>query len=166
MYVLAFGWCGQTCVNGKLSPSLRLQSISNLLVKHRLTILIQVWPQPKSTHERKLLKKNGIHHKSSKYIVSSFLVCVQPTPLPQKKKKNNNNDITFTSFSSQQIRERVNKFEKFIEENDAKRRRAIQKYQTELKLKNQKNGELDVLTIELEQLKARWALGWGKRMGG
>jgi len=49
----------------------------------------------------------------------------------------------------------VNKFEKFIEENDAKRRRAIQKYQTELKLKNQKNGELDVLTIELEQLKAR-----------
>lgn len=163
MYVLAFGWCGQTCVNGKLSPSLRLQSISNLLVKHRLTILIQVWPQPKSTHERKLLKKNGIHHKSSKYIVSSFLVCVQPTPLPQKKKKNNNNDITFTSFSSQQIRERVNKFEKFIEENDAKRRRAIQKYQTELKLKNQKNGELDVLTIELEQLKARWARGWGVR---
>lgn len=164
MYVLAFGWCGQTCVNGKLSPSLRLQSISNLLVKHRLTILIQVWPQPKSTHERKLLKKNGIHHKSSKYIVSSFLVCVQPTPV--LKKKNNNNDITFTSFSSQQIRERVNKFEKFIEENDAKRRRAIQKYQTELKLKNQKNGELDVLTIELEQLKARWVLGLGKRTGG
>lgn len=74
---------------------------------------------------------------------------------PYLKNNNNNNDITFTSFSSQQIRERVNKFEKFIEENDAKRRRAIQKYQTELKLKNQKNGELDVLTIELEQLKAR-----------
>lgn len=83
------------------------------------------------------------------------LCAFNPPPLPQKKK--NNNDITFiiTSFSSQQIRERVNKFEKFIEENDAKRRRAIQKYQTELKLKNQKNGELDVLTIELEQLKAR-----------
>ena len=93
-------------------------------------------------------------------------MCVQPTP-PTSKKKKNNNDITFiiTSFSSQQIRERVNKFEKFIEENDAKRRRAIQKYQTELKLKNQKNGELDVLTIELEQLKARWALGWEKRTG-
>lgn len=74
---------------------------------------------------------------------------------PYLKKKKINNDITFTSFSSQQIRERVNKFEKFIEENDAKRRRAIQKYQTELKLKNQKNGELDVLTIELEQLKSR-----------
>lgn len=27
MYVQAFGWCGQTCVNGKLSPSLRLQNI-------------------------------------------------------------------------------------------------------------------------------------------
>ena len=164
MHGLAFGWCGQTCVNGKLSPSLRLQNISNLLVKHRLTILIQVWPQPKSNNERKLLKKNGMHHKSSKYIVSSFLVCIQPTTISSKKKRDNN-DITFTTFSSQQIRERVNKFEKFIEENDAKRRRAIQKYQTELKLKNQKNGELDVLTIELEQLKARWALGLGKRTG-
>ena len=30
MYVQDFGWCGQTCVNGKLSPSLRLQNISNL----------------------------------------------------------------------------------------------------------------------------------------
>lgn len=56
--------------------SLRLQNISNLLVKHRLTILIQVWAQPQSNHERKLLKKNDMHHKSSKYIVSSFLVCV------------------------------------------------------------------------------------------
>lgn len=53
------------------------------------------------------------------------------------------------------IRERVGKFEKFIEENDAKRRRAIQKYQTESKLKNQKNRELDVLSLELDQLKAR-----------
>lgn len=54
-----------------------------------------------------------------------------------------------------QIRERVGKFEKFIEENDAKRRRAIQKYQTELKLKTQKNRELDILSTELEQLKTR-----------
>lgn len=95
------------------------------------------------------------------YITSQVNILYLPSlcafnPPPYLKKKNNNNDdITFTSFSSQQIRERVNKFEKFIEENDAKRRRAIQKYQTELKLKNQKNGELDVLTIELEQLKAR-----------
>lgn len=96
------------------------------------------------------------------YITSQVNILYLPSlcafnlpPYLKKKKNNNNNDITFTSFSSQQIRERVNKFEKFIEENDAKRRRAIQKYQTELKLKNQKNGELDVLTIELEQLKAR-----------
>ena len=73
--------------------------------------------------------------------------------------------ITFITFSFQQIRERVNKFEKFIEENDAKRRRAIQKYQTELKLKTQKNRELDVLTIELQQLKARWALAGGRGQG-
>ena len=165
MYVQAFGWCGQTHVNGKLSPSLRLQSISNLLVKHRLTILIQVWPQPKSNHERKLLKRILCITSQINILYLPSLCVFNPTPY-LKKKKVNNNDITFTSFSSQQIRERVNKFEKFIEENDAKRRRAIQKYQTELKLKNQKNGELDVLTIELEQLKARWALGWGKRTGG
>ena len=73
--------------------------------------------------------------------------------------------ITFITFSFQQIRERVNKFEKFIEENDAKRRRAIQKYQTELKLKTQKNRELDVLTIELQQLKARWALAGERGQG-
>ena len=84
-------------------------------------------------------------------ILYIFLPCVRSTPPPSKKKLMTSHLPPF----HQQIRERVNKFEKFIEENDAKRRRAIQKYQTELKLKNQKNGELDVLTIELEQLKAR-----------
>ena len=63
--------------------------------------------------------------------------------------------VLFVLSIQKQIRDRVGKFEKFIEENDAKRRRAIQKYQTELKLKNQKNRELDVLSTELEQLKAR-----------
>ena len=65
--------------------------------------------------------------------------------------------LTLNCFNPQ-IRERVGKFEKFIEENDAKRRRAIQKYQTELKLKTQKNRELDILSTELEQLKTRCAL--------
>jgi len=64
------------------------------------------------------------------------------------------NPISVNCFNPQ-IRERVGKFEKFIEENDAKRRRAIQKFQTELKLKKQKNRELDILSTELEQLKAR-----------
>ena len=54
-----------------------------------------------------------------------------------------------------QIRDRVGKFEKFIKENDAKRRRAIQKYQTELKLKDQKTRELDLLWQEMEQLKSK-----------
>ncbi|XP_031571543.1 coiled-coil domain-containing protein 42 homolog [Actinia tenebrosa] len=56
-----------------------------------------------------------------------------------------------------QIRERVGKFEKFIKENEAKRRRAIQKYQTELKLKEQKASEQDILSNELEILKAKKA---------
>lgn len=68
----------------------------------------------------------------------------------------NNEILLFAqTIFNQQIRGRVERFEKFIEENDAKRRRAIQKYQTELKLKNQKNRELDVLSTELGQLKAR-----------
>ncbi|XP_032234517.2 coiled-coil domain-containing protein 42 homolog [Nematostella vectensis] len=54
-----------------------------------------------------------------------------------------------------QIRDRVGKFEKFIKENEAKRRRAVQKYQTELKLKDQKSKEEEILAAELQQLKAR-----------
>ena len=42
------------------------------------------------------------------------------------------------------MKERVGKFDKFIKENEAKRRRAIQKYQTELRLKEQKTKEHEV----------------------
>ncbi|CAH1262249.1 CCDC42 [Branchiostoma lanceolatum] len=55
----------------------------------------------------------------------------------------------------QKIKDRVQKFEKFITENDAKRRRAIQKYQTELKLNEQKANEQQMLEEQLEQLKIR-----------
>lgn len=54
-----------------------------------------------------------------------------------------------------QMKDRVAKFEKFIKENEAKRRRAIQKYHTEVKLKEQKNREYDMLVEQLEELKAR-----------
>ena len=54
-----------------------------------------------------------------------------------------------------QIRDRVGKFEKFIQENDAKRRRAIQKYQTELKLKESKTTEANALSNELDALRSR-----------
>eukprot|EP00058_Branchiostoma_floridae_P025011 XP_002610501.1 hypothetical protein BRAFLDRAFT_117823 [Branchiostoma floridae] len=55
----------------------------------------------------------------------------------------------------QKIKDRVQKFEKFITENDAKRRRAIQKYQTELKLNEQKANEQQMLEEQLEELKIR-----------
>ncbi|XP_078001116.1 coiled-coil domain-containing protein 42 homolog [Glandiceps talaboti] len=55
----------------------------------------------------------------------------------------------------QRMNERVSKFEKFINENEAKRKRAIQKYQTELKLKDQKTIEYEILTKQLEELKER-----------
>ena len=53
------------------------------------------------------------------------------------------------------MRDRVSKFEKFIKENEAKRRRAIQKYQSEVKLKEQKSQEYELLLEQLELLKAR-----------
>ncbi|XP_076464396.1 coiled-coil domain-containing protein 42 homolog [Babylonia areolata] len=55
----------------------------------------------------------------------------------------------------QRMKDRVSKFEKFIQENEAKRRRAIQKYQQEVKLKDQKISEYDLLLEQLEELKAR-----------
>lgn len=54
-----------------------------------------------------------------------------------------------------QMKDRVKKFEKFIDETEAKRRRAIHKYQTELKLKEQKESELDQLVTQLDELKDR-----------
>lgn len=54
------------------------------------------------------------------------------------------------------MRDRVTKFEKFIKENEAKRRRAIQKYQSEVKLKEQKDQELELLLEQLNLLKAKW----------
>lgn len=56
------------------------------------------------------------------------------------------------------MRDRVQKFDKFIKENEGKRRRAIQKYQTEVKLKEQKNNEYLMVLEQLEELKARCVL--------
>ncbi|XP_046582306.1 cilia- and flagella-associated protein 73-like [Haliotis rubra] len=55
----------------------------------------------------------------------------------------------------QQMKDRVSKFEKFIQENEAKRRRALQKYQQEVRLRIQKTSEFDLLLQQLEDLKAR-----------
>ena len=54
-----------------------------------------------------------------------------------------------------QMKDLVMKFEKYIKENEAKRRRAIQKYQIEVKLKEQKSQEYDMLCANLDELKAR-----------
>lgn len=53
------------------------------------------------------------------------------------------------------MKDRVAKFEKFIQENEAKRRRAIQKYQTEVKLRGQKLTEYEMLCLQLADLKQR-----------
>lgn len=51
------------------------------------------------------------------------------------------------------MKDRVSKFENFLKENELKRRRAIQKYQMEVKLKEQKAQELEMLQEELAVLK-------------
>ena len=58
-------------------------------------------------------------------------------------------------FFISQMKDRVSKFENFLKENELKRRRAIQKYQTEVKLKEQKSTELEQLEEELEMLKTQ-----------
>lgn len=51
------------------------------------------------------------------------------------------------------MKDRVSKFENFLKENELKRRRAIQKYQTEVKLKEQKTKELEQVEDELDTVK-------------
>ncbi|XP_005105680.2 cilia- and flagella-associated protein 73 [Aplysia californica] len=58
----------------------------------------------------------------------------------------------------QQMKDRVSKFEKFIQENEAKRRRAIQKYQQEVKLREQKALEFSSLYDQLHHYKNRHRL--------
>ena len=53
------------------------------------------------------------------------------------------------------MKDRVTKFEKFIADNEAKRRRAIQKYQVEVRTREQKTRELEELSAELEFQKAK-----------
>lgn len=54
-----------------------------------------------------------------------------------------------------QMNNKVAKFDKFIKDNDAKRRRAIQKYQIEVLLKEQKQTEYEQLCEQLAALKKR-----------
>ena len=61
--------------------------------------------------------------------------------------------ITLFSWPHFQMKDRVAKFENFLKENELKRRRAIQKYQMEVKLKEQKSQELETLLDELAVLR-------------
>ena len=66
-----------------------------------------------------------------------------------------NNWRTCARFVLDKMKDRVTKFEKFIADNEAKRRRAIQKYQVEVRTREQKTRELEELSAELEFQKAK-----------
>ncbi|XP_026507301.1 uncharacterized protein CCDC197 [Terrapene carolina triunguis] len=55
----------------------------------------------------------------------------------------------------QDSRNQTLKFDKFLKESDVKRRRALQKYQAEVKMNEIKQREIDKLVAELEKLKVR-----------
>ncbi|XP_050809276.1 uncharacterized protein CCDC197 isoform X2 [Gopherus flavomarginatus] len=55
----------------------------------------------------------------------------------------------------QDSRNQALKFDKFLKESDVKRRRALQKYQAEVKMNEIKQREIDKLVAELEKLKVR-----------
>lgn len=54
-----------------------------------------------------------------------------------------------------QMKDEFANCEKYIKDYEAKRRRAIQKYQTELRLKEQKTIEYEMLLQQMEDLKCR-----------
>ena len=53
------------------------------------------------------------------------------------------------------MQEKVKKFRKFDQENEKKRARALAKYTEELRLVEQKTSELDLLTIQREELEEK-----------
>lgn len=53
------------------------------------------------------------------------------------------------------MKERVARFDKFIQENEAKRRRAMQKYHLESRLKEFKSKELEDVCTEYEDIKLK-----------
>ncbi|KAL7873009.1 hypothetical protein AOLI_G00120800 [Acnodon oligacanthus] len=55
----------------------------------------------------------------------------------------------------QETKERAEKFEKFVEENEVKRRRALKKYQVERKQNELKEKEKSELSVQLEHLQKR-----------
>ncbi|XP_049917801.1 coiled-coil domain-containing protein 42 homolog isoform X1 [Epinephelus moara] len=58
-------------------------------------------------------------------------------------------------MKEQQTKERAMKFEKFVAENEAKRRRALKKYEAARELNIAKQREIEDLTEQLKQLRAR-----------
>lgn len=48
------------------------------------------------------------------------------------------------------------KFEKFVADNELKRRRALSEYEAALELNISKQREIEDLTDQLKQLRARW----------
>lgn len=58
-------------------------------------------------------------------------------------------------LKQQETKDRAVKFEKFVEENEVKRRRALKKYQVERKQNEQKEKEKSELCVHLDQLQIR-----------
>ncbi|XP_030645164.1 uncharacterized protein CCDC197 [Chanos chanos] len=54
-----------------------------------------------------------------------------------------------------ELKEKAVKFQKFVEENEVRRRRALKKYQLERKQNELKQAEWEELTVQLERLQAR-----------
>ena len=54
-----------------------------------------------------------------------------------------------------QTKDKASKFEKFVEENELKHRRALKKFQVEQRLNDLKHKELTGLVEELETLQTR-----------
>lgn len=75
------------------------------------------------------------------------------------------NATTSLPGSSYQDKETVMKFEKFVADNEAKRNRALKKYEAAQEENVSKQSEIEELTEELKRLKVRWGCGSKEHQG-
>lgn len=86
---------------------------------------------------------------------------MKPSPTQEKPRSGS----ASLSGSSYQNKETVMKFEKFVADNEAKRHRALQKYEAAQEENISKQSEIEELTEELKCLKVRWGREAKKHQG-
>ena len=137
--------------------------------------MFELFRDQEGVHDDSFTKKYPVVNESPSQLPSGGIKTLQSTLLIKQaneadklqeelqRKRNEHNEKMLACKNKeetlrkrqQQVEERVNKFDKFIKETEAKRRRALEKYQIERRLREQKTKELEIHKEELRKLKQR-----------